>query len=124
MYDPVDNGMRARQALAAAIAGLPKTFEPDVESKLIALFSDPLGPYAAGRIVRFQQIILDETGVLPEIIKQVPACLKVYFALGPEPGRVIAKLAALAERADFAEACRQLGVAHIQFASTLKRFPA
>ena len=77
-----DNARRLRDGVRAAVAGRVVEFAQK-NADIIAVFDDPFGQFSGGRISLFQQFIFDNIGVVPEYVKSVPACVKVFFSLGP-----------------------------------------
>ncbi len=75
---PHENVRRIEQGLAALIRGNEINFATQ-NTELVVLFDVPATRFGAGRILLFQQFIEQKTGVIPIVIRQVPACIKVFF---------------------------------------------
>jgi hypothetical protein len=118
-YDPSENIGRLREGLTAVIAGRATKFSGAVGSLVVVFDGEPT-PFSGGRVLLFQQFLLDRAGVIPEIVRQVPACLKVFFDVGDDPDSVAAVRRLLATPA-FDALCKGLQISQVQLGAEMVR---
>lgn len=117
-FDPAENSRRIKAGLLAAISGRPLEFARE-NSNLIAVFDGPFTKYSSGRITLFQEYVYEIAGVAPEFIREVPACIKVFFKLQIEERDRLNHVLAALESAEAKEMYRSLGISQLQFAGKI-----
>jgi hypothetical protein len=113
-----ENARRLRDGVRAALAGQVAEFAKK-NTDLIAVFDEPFGQFSTGRISLFQQFVTDNIGVVPEYIKSVPACVKVFFSLGPYSAENIEILRGVLRSDSAREVYSNLGISQIQLRGEL-----
>lgn len=113
-----ENLTRVREGILANIAGKPKKFS-DENASMIAVFSDPVNKFSAGRVLLFQQFFWDHLGVLPVIVKEVPSCLKIYMSFG-EDSQAVKEAMGLIDTEGFRRLCNDVNVSHVQIGSKIR----
>lgn len=112
-YSPHENAHRVREGLLALVKGNPAAFD-DTATPLIVTFDVEPSIFAAGRIMHFQRYFLDRLGFYPQVVRQEPACVKVFFAV-PEDALDLKRLREVLYADEFRALCDDLRVTRVQF---------
>lgn len=118
MYDAIENINRVRKGLVAVLQGRTIDFSTD-HTPFIVVFDDPINKFSEGRVVLFQQFFIEQLGMILEIVKQVPACLKIFFKVDFEEPEERQRFAELIETPAFLRLCSELNISQIQFGSKM-----
>lgn len=116
MHDAADNIERIRKGLLSILGGKSIDFTNDL-APLVAVFADPVGRHSGGRVMLFQHFFSDRLGFYPEIVRQVPACLKIFFKVGSLDGRDADAFEKLLASDEFRTVCEDLNISQVQFGS-------
>ena len=118
MYDRSENLVRVRQGLISILSGRKIEFSND-QWNLMALFCDPITKFSQGRVLLFQNHFVEHAGTIPEIVSQMPACLKIFFRIEAEEPEVKKKILDIISSDSFSVLCRDLNVSAVQFGGQL-----
>lgn len=124
-YSPKENARRVREGLAALLAGRAMDFGP-ADQFMIVVFEGEPSQLGTGRILLFQQFFLNQTGVLPMVVKKVPACIKVFFDVDGADRETVGKVVHEGGNPtpDFQALCRDLRISYVQLGGTIIRLEA
>lgn len=115
MYDAVENSRRLKLGLIALVSGSPVAFSSNKLTSFIVVFDGAPSLFSGGRIALFQQYILSTFGKIPEIVREVPSCIKVFFYLPWDDQIEKERLMSILSHIDFTDLCRKLEITYVQF---------
>lgn len=117
-YDATENSERLHLMMLAMI-GRQAVEIARGNANLVVVFDGDPSPLEAGRITLFQRYIDDRVGLVPEILKQVPACIKVFFRLEISDRDRINDIKLLLTSADAHSLYRDLRISQLQYAGEM-----
>ncbi|WP_336485773.1 hypothetical protein [Methylobacterium nigriterrae] len=112
-WDPEENSRRVRAGLVSLLAGRPISFTRS-RCDLIVVFSGSFTKFSGGRVHLFQQHVLDGLGIYTEIVKQIPACIKVFFVFHNKNYGGKAEIQEFLTSQESMEVYENLGITQIQ----------
>lgn len=118
-FNTIENNERLEKGLKQALVNQITEFNNISGGQSIAVFSDPIDEFTGGRIRLFQQAIFDESGIYPEVVKMIPACLKVFFTLEASREYTKKTLIPYFSTQRYNELCDEVGLSYVQFYGTI-----
>lgn len=123
IYDAKENASRVRHGILSLLSGRAIDFI-SASAPLVVVFDGDPSQFSGGRILLFQQFFLDRLGIIPEIVRQVPACIRVYFSIERDDRDAVKAALCTADgkaTPDFQVLCRELNVSLVQLGGTIIR---
>ena len=118
VFNPTDNADRLKRGLLSLISGIAIEFSK-TNSSLIVVFDGKATTFSSGRVLLFQQYIYERTGIIPEIIRQVPACIKIFFNIDADNKEQRELISQTLETSEFRELCNKLRISQVQRGSKI-----
>jgi hypothetical protein len=110
-YDAEENISRLRRGMVALLGGRSIDFEKS-GATLVVVFDGAPSRYSNGRVVLFQDFFDANLGIVPQVVRQVPACIKVFFNTEPASTKAVSDLL---QSAAFRTLCHDLHISQVQF---------
>lgn len=117
-YDATENSERLHRMMLAMI-GRKAVDIASGNANLVVVFDGDPSPLELGRITLFQRYIDDRIGIVPEILKQVPACIKVFFRLPIDDRSRVDQVKVLLRSEDAQALYRDLRISQLQYAGEM-----
>lgn len=113
-----ENQDKVREGLLSVLAGRSIAFSNN-NANLVAIFDDPINRFSGGRVLLFQQFFQDRMGFIPQIVREVPHCMKIHFDVGELDTQETLLLGELLKGEEFRKMCRGVNVTQVQFGSRI-----